>query len=472
VTTSTRVRREDRFASARAVADAVLFEGYVLYPYRASARKNQIRWQFGVLAPSRWAEADGSERSANRTEVLVDPGPSPTLRVRIRFLQVQERRIEAAAPGGGFVPVEALPAGGVTHVDFAEAIEHEIDLPALALLPVAQAHAVMPVAVEGGCDEEPITDDDGIVLGRAVRRRAPIAGLVRLVAHWAAGPGALLKVSVDVENTVDDDDIAADRDVAMRRSLVAVHTLLAVDDGVFVSLLDPPDYAAEAAADCRSEGSYPVLVGPPGATDPTADVVLSSPIILYDHPAVAPESQGDMFDATEIDEILALRVLTLTDAEKAEARGTDARAAAIVDRCDDLPPEVWERLHGAIRSISPSTPDPDPAEPGAKPWWDPGMDGSVDPFEDTTTIGGRVVGRGTRVVLRPTRRADAHDMFLAGQPATVAGVFQDVEGSEHLAVTLDNDPAAELYGSTGRFYYFTPDEVEVVVAEPPTGDAS
>ena len=205
--------------------------------------------------------------------------------------------------------------------------------------------------------------------------------MVALDAQWADGPGALLHVAVTVENTVDDLDPAADRDVAMRRSLVAVHTLLAVDDGEFVSLLDPPDFAAEAAAGCRSEGVYPVLVGPPGSTAATADVVLSSPIILYDHPAVAPESQGDMFDATEIDEILALRVLTLTDEEKAEARGTDARAAAIVDRCDDLPPEVWERLHGAIRSIGPSTPEPDAAEPGAKPWWDPGMDGSVDPFD-------------------------------------------------------------------------------------------
>ncbi len=79
--------------------------------------------------------------------------------------------------------------------------------------------------------------------------------------------------------------------------------------------------------------------------------MLSSPIILYDHPEVAPESQGDLFDATEIDEILALRVLTLTDDEKDEARRTDARAAAIVDRIDAMSPEVWARLHGAMRPL-------------------------------------------------------------------------------------------------------------------------
>ena len=144
----------------------------------------------------------------------------------------------------------------------------------------------------------------------------------------------------------------------MARSLVAVHTLLAAHDAEFVSLLDPPASAREAVAGCANDGTFPVLIGAEGESQ----VVLSSPIILYDHPAVAPESAGDFCDATEIDEILALRVLTLTDEEKAEARGTDRRAAAIVDRCDDMPPEVWERLHGAVRSIGPAA-GPDEAEP-------------------------------------------------------------------------------------------------------------
>ena len=188
-----------------------------------------------------------------------------------------------------------------------------------------------------------------------------------------------------------------------------------------------------------------MLIGEEG----DADVVLSSPIILYDHPAVAPESVGDFCDATEIDEILALRVLTLTDDEKAEARGTDARAAAIVDRCDDLPPEVWSRLHGAVRSLRPveeSPADSDGSvEPVALPWWDPGVDSEVDPWTDTTWVGGVQVGKGTPVRLRPSRRADAHDLFLAGRTATVAGVFKDVDGAEHVAVTLDDDPASELF---------------------------
>jgi hypothetical protein len=183
-------------------------------------------------------------------------------------------------------------------------------------------------------------------------------------------------------------------------------------------------------------------------------VVLSTPIILYDHPEVAPESPGDLYDGTEIDEILALRVLTLTDEEKAEARGTDPRAAAIIDRCDDMPPEVWQRLHGGVRSIGPVDECPE------VPWWDPGMDASVDPSSDRVMVAGVEVRQGSAVRLRPSRRADAQDLFLQGLTARVAGVFRDVDENEYVAVTVADDPAGEELEWQGRYLYFYPDEIE------------
>ena len=159
-----------------------------------------------------------------------------------------------------------------------------------------------------------------------------------------------MKVGVTVENVTDHHVSGESRDQAMAHSLVAVHTMMAIDGGTFVSLLDPPESARSVAAECRSDGTFPVLIG-------NDDVVLSSPIILYDHPEIAPESPGDLYDSTEIDEILALRVLTLTDEEKSEAKATDPRAAAIIERCDDMPPEMWSRLHGALRSLEPGRPD-------------------------------------------------------------------------------------------------------------------
>jgi hypothetical protein len=245
---------------------------------------------------------------------------------------------------------------------------------------------------------------------------------------------------------------AETRDDVVRRSLVAVHLLMAIDGGRFVSMLDPPEFARPAVASCTNVGTFPVLI--------SDDVVLSSPIILYDHPAVAPESEGDMFDATEIDEILALRVLTLTDDEKREARGTDPRSAAIVDRCDQMGPDAFGALHGTFRSLRP------PSNDQVRPWWEPAVDAQFDPWTDTVAVGATAVSKGTRVRLRPSRRADAQDLFVAGLPATVAGVFHDVDDSVHVAVVLDDDPAADLHQWQGRYLYFHPDEIEICEGGP------
>ena len=133
------------------------------------------------------------------------------------------------------------------------------------------------------------------------------------------------------------------------RSLVSAHTLLGVTDGRFVSLLDPPEELPELAASCRNIGVWPVLVGAEG----DRDTMLSSPIILYDYPQIAPESPGDLFDGTEIDEILALRIMTMTDAEKHEMRHTDDRARKMLERTENLPMEHLMKLHGTLRELRP-----------------------------------------------------------------------------------------------------------------------
>jgi len=137
------------------------------------------------------------------------------------------------------------------------------------------------------------------------------------------------------------------RDQALLRSLISVHTILHVSGGQFVSLLDPPETMRQAASACGNVGTWPVLVGEEGQTD----TLLSAPIILYDYPQIAPESPGDLFDGTEIDEILALRILTMTEAEKSEVRDSDDRARRILERTEMLPPEHFQKLHGALRGM-------------------------------------------------------------------------------------------------------------------------
>jgi hydrogenase maturation protease len=454
---------DERFAAARGVADAVCYEGYVLYPYRASARKNRVRWQFGVLAPPA-AAADGSERNTARAEVVVETRPGALVHVRLRALQVQQRTVEAAdavAPGA-FRPVDSIDDGTEVWTSFDEAVAHHLDLTGIDATAAGWETADLHWP-EGG-------DQEAVAGGRVVRRRQAVDGRLRVEVAPVDGPFALSRVAVEVQNTTDwQPPPGAGRDEAMRRSLVAAHLLVAVDDGRPVSSLEPPRFAAEAVAACRNEGLFPVLVGDPGE-----EVVLASPIILYDHPAIAPESQGDMFDATEIDEILALRVLTLTDEEKREARGTDPRAAAIIDRCDSMGASAIDALHGTFRSVRELGLDvpADPSNPFSEepPWWEPSVDARFDPWTDKVTISGVEVGNGTRVRLHPIRRSDAQDTFVEGREATVAGVFHDVGGDTYLAVAVD-DPDADLHAWHGRYLYFAPEEVEVLGAGERAADA-
>jgi hypothetical protein len=132
-------------------------------------------------------------------------------------------------------------------------------------------------------------------------------------------------------------------------SLVSTHTILGVREGEFVSFLDPPECWREAAAACRNIGTWPVLAGEEGQKD----TMLSSPIILYDYPQVAPESPGDFFDGTEIDEMLTLRIMTLTDDEKCAMAAVDERAGALLARTEALALEQLLGLHGTVRGLRP-----------------------------------------------------------------------------------------------------------------------
>jgi hydrogenase maturation protease len=141
------------------------------------------------------------------------------------------------------------------------------------------------------------------------------------------------------------------RDQALARSLVSAHTILEVRGGEFVSLVDPPEAYRSYAGACQNLGTWPVLVGEQGERD----TMLSSPIILYDYPLIAPESPGDLFDGAEIDEILSLRILTMTEEEKREMRQSDDRARHILERTETLPEGHFAKLHGVLRGLRPTT---------------------------------------------------------------------------------------------------------------------
>ncbi|WP_244207203.1 hypothetical protein, partial [Streptomyces swartbergensis] len=344
-------RSPDAFEQVSAVADAVLYEGYLLYPYRRSSAKNRVRWQFGVLFPRDWVEADGpvvpgvsgsADSWYQQTECLLrirQPG-SASVRVRIRHLQMQRKQMEETRDGRQHAVESLRTPDGTTHLTFAEAVprECEVEVPLDELL---QGGRTVPVVAPAGVDVEPLPG-----AGRVVRHRDEVRADTTVIAERLSDD--LCRLRVRTTNTGPAPDRRTARDEALRRALIATHTLIGGDGVEFVSLTDPPTDLRSLARSCRNEFTFPVLGGGDG------HVLLSAPIILPDHPQVAPESPGDLHDAAEIDEILTLRTMLLTDEEKREARATDPRAAAILDRVDTMPQEVFERLHGAVRSLAPA----------------------------------------------------------------------------------------------------------------------
>lgn len=367
------------------IANAVMYEGYNLYPYRPSAIKNRHRWTFGVLHPRSYCERHSAGNHWEmQTECLVVGRPGPILKANIRFLQL------------------TAPA---TDSSWQEATPREV-----------------AISIR-------LQDPDRVETKTI--HFAMISGLIELSSTRLSDD--LFKITLKVRNMTSwSDGSCDDRDELLLRSLVSTHAILSVRDAAFVSLIDPPDALREAAAACQNIGAWPVLAG----EHDSRQTMLASPIILYDYPQIAPESQGDLFDGTEIDEILSLRIQTLTDDEKREMATVDERTRRLLRRTQSMADEDLLDLHGTFRES--------PAH---------AMQPELQP--------------GSRVRLRPTGRADAFDIMLNGKTATVVSIEQDYENIAYVTVAVDDDPGRD-FGREGQIahrFFFRLDEVEPVSGE-------
>jgi hypothetical protein len=478
--------RPAALTAARQVADAVLYEGYLLYPYRATSAKNQVRWQFGILGPAGAADAGAGEETSMSAEVVLESRPGATLDVYVRFLQVQARVVQLRSDDG-WTAVDELVVEGTRWIPFHEAVAREISLLTLPVDELKVGSSLeRDLNVASGEDVEELYEGRELV-GRLIRTRWALTGTVTVTSRPGTDPRVVV-LGVGLDNgtgwSAGERPGWTARDVAARYSFVGTHLLISAAGTRFVSLLDGPAWADADTSACAQHRCWPVMV----ADDDGNDAVLVSPIVLGDHPTIAPESAGDLFDATEIDEILTLRVMTMTEQEKTDARGTDPRAAAILARCDAMSEDAMQRLHGARRpavdaeykTVLVETSETAPVESfetvpvqsfetvpvygDEVPWWDAGQDARAEPERDSVLVRGVAVAKGSRVLLRPSRRADAQDLFLAGLTAVVSRVYFDVDGGTHVAVVLEDDPGGDLYDTTGRFYYFGPEEIEPLPA--------
>ena len=425
------------FEAVKGIADTVLYEGYLLYPYTASARKNRHRWQFGVVMPRAYESA--GEPWHMQTDVLVDGAHDDDgVEFLVRFLQVQSRRIQAARDGS-FQDVERLEIDAVPYISFNEAVEREV----AGRFDFAAAERTFPVAFEALSTFEELRDGEGAVRGRIVRETRPLRGRITAA---VAPAGSLRRLRVRVENE-SHADAGADRARALETAFLSCHTLLACTGrGAFVSLMDVPEPAVRAAKSCTNEYTWPVLAGSHGRDARYAPLVLSSPIILYDYPVNAPQSEGDKFDGTEVDELLNLSILTMSDEEKREARATDPRARTLIDRAQTMSAEHFAQLHGGVKFDEGPAFETEETQPGTA----------------FLEVHGVRIEKGMKVRLQPSRRADVWDSFLQGKTARVKGVYEDFERRRYVAVSVDDDPASDMHDWYGRSLFFYPEEIEPV----------
>jgi hydrogenase maturation protease len=235
-----------------------------------------------------------------------------------------------------------------------------------------------------------------------------------------------------------------DQEAVLMRTFASAHTVLRLEGGEFVSLTDPPNDCQQAAAGCQNLGTWPVLVGDESKGE--RDTLLSSPIILPDYPQIAPESNGDLFDGTEIDEILTLRIQTMTDEEKMEMRTVDEHARRLLERADNATGQDMLKLHGVMRE-------------GRS--FDDQIFGTSKPLEGVS-FGETYLQPGDKVRICPKSRADVMDMALAGKTGIIEAIEQDAEDRVQLGLVLQDDPGMDLgmLRQPGHRFFYTLDEIE------------
>jgi hypothetical protein len=309
------------------VANAVLYEGYMLYPYRPSAIKNRQRWSFGILYPPKYDEVkSGTERSGMHSECLLKLTGETVVHVQLRFLHLLSKEVLRAVDGH-LEPAASVIVDGELVEPWDEGVERceEFDV-----LPSDELEQFFQFSFDGLNDSEPMRDVNGQVGAELTCSQDDIQGTILISCQLLRND--VMKLSIDVENTTPLPSYTTDRDTVLLSSFLSAHLILAAEGAEFVSLLDPPDEFREDVKACNNIGNFPVLVGGDGERD----MLLCSPIVLYDYPQAAPESAGDFYDATEM-------------------RSGDNRVRRRLQRTEESEREQLTKTHGTIRSMRPAS---------------------------------------------------------------------------------------------------------------------
>jgi hypothetical protein len=390
-------------AALEELVETLLWEGYALYPYTPGATKNATPTPFGIVYPPAYAAGSPTTFDRIRMQGIVEtePGVDAELSLRVDFLQ----------------------SAGERH----EGVARRVELSPVVLSALEAEGAGAEFAFDGLCGR----------VRMAVQRFDERLARVTLCVHNATAVAEGL-----------------DRAAALRSALLSTHVVARVAGGRFLSPVDPPEHGAAAVMACAAVNTYPVL-----ATDQD-DALLGAAIILPDHPQLAPESRGSLFDSTEIEEALLLHVLALSDGEREAIADHDPAVRAMIERAVAATPPDIAGLHGRVTVRDRAAQGSDPSVAMDARAYAGGGNGQAGEAE--AVVDGVTYRPGARVRLRAEGNATAQDHLLAGRTAVVERIYIDYEDAVHLGVTLDDDPGRELMRDIGRYLYFKPADVEVL----------
>src|SRR5579862_304951 len=251
------------------IINTLLYEGYSLFPYHRSSVKNQKPAPFGVIYPRAYHAYNPQAAAEIQSQCIVLGKESFSVHITVCFLHL------ARTNTSGWQTVER-------RIETDDAIAPELLIKS---------------------EKVPFYFD-----AENVNEMLPIGGEVIVKTEAVEDIDNAFKISVNVYNTsslINAKNVS--RDEALCQSFLSSHIILTATNGEFISVQDPPDGFSLEIQRCENKGTWPILI------DEANRTILCSPIIVYDHPKIHPQSKTDLFDSTEIEEALMLHFAAMSD---------------------------------------------------------------------------------------------------------------------------------------------------------------
>ncbi|MEP6950700.1 MAG: hypothetical protein ABI863_15550 [Ginsengibacter sp.] len=331
------------------ITRTLLYEGYALYPYHRSAIKNQKPIPFGVVFPQRYNIYNAHAHSKMQTQCIVTGSDDLTINISMRFLHLKKTELFEKVPAheaveDNFIPVYNLNISDKFYQAGWQTAERKINTGDLQISQLIKNKKVIPVEFDEMYDSKYFYDKSG----KAAKQINSISGIKGSVIIEAAPAGNMqntFRLTVTVINTTPVENAEqVTRDEVLSQSFLSTHTVLQTRNAVFISHQNPGEKWEETISGCENINTWPILI------DESNTTLLSSPIILYDYPRINPQSLGDLFDSTEIEEALLLHVAVLSDEEKQQIARGDEKLQAMLTRVSQVTPKEMINFHSGLKN--------------------------------------------------------------------------------------------------------------------------